>query len=225
MRSTVLSLVLLLVSPAAELRSAEDVNAIVKTLFPKNEQMLKYHYQAVADSLGLHAGGFVADVGCGQGELALVWSRVVGPAGHVWAEDINRGAVKASRRLMKSHHARNVTVLLGEAANPHLPPGKLDGISLTFVYHELEKYPEMLARFHEALKPDGRLVILDPLPRKTATRPRASQVKNHVLTPDLAQDDLKKAGFEVLSREDHFVDDPDMEGTMWLIVARPAPKP
>lgn len=82
----------------------------------------------------------------------------------------------------------------------------------------------MLAHFHQALKPDGRLVILDPLPRKTATRPRQVQERNHVLLPDIAADDLRQAGFEVLYRDDHFVDDPDSEGTRWLIVARPMRK-
>jgi hypothetical protein len=41
---------------------------------------------------------------------------------------------------------------------------------------------------------------------------------------DLAADELRRAGFEVLSRDDHFVDDPDSEGIEWLIVARPAVK-
>lgn len=87
------------------------------------------------------------------------------------------------------------------------------------------KYPEMLARFHDALKPEGRLIILDPLARKTASRPRASQTRNHVLLPDLAADELRQAGFEVLSRDDRFVDNPDSEGIQWLIVARPVVKP
>ncbi len=59
------------------------------------------------------------------------------------------------------------------------------------------------------------------LARKTASRPRVAQTRNHVLRPDLAADELRQAGFEVLSRDDHFVDDPDTEGIEWLIVARP----
>ena len=203
----------------------EDPQVVVKALFPKDDELPHWRLGEIAARLGLHAGSQVADVGCGEGQIALVWSRAVGPTGHVWAEDIDPHALKAARRLMKEHSARNVTVLQGDAADPRLPAGKLDGITLFFVYHELVKYPEMLARFHGALKPDGRLVILDPLARKTASRPRAAQTRNHVLRPDLAAEELRQARFEVLSRDDHFVDDPDSEGVEWLIVARPVVKP
>jgi tRNA A58 N-methylase Trm61 len=210
---------------AAWAQPAEDPDAVAKALFPKDGELPHWRLSDIAARLGLHPGSQVADVGCGEGQVALVWSRAVGPAGHVWAEDIDPHALKAARKLMRDHHARNVTVLQGDVADPRLPPGKLDGITLFFVYHELVKYPEMLARYHDALKPGGHLVILDPLARKTASRPRAAQTRNHVLRPDLATDELRQAGFEVLTRDDRFVDDPDSEGIDWLIVARPAVKP
>ena len=84
--------------------------------------------------------------------------------------DHPRVDLNAARKLMKEHRARNVTVLRGDVADPRLPAGKLDGISLFFVYHELVKYPEIPARFHDALKPDGSLAILDQLAHKTASR-------------------------------------------------------
>lgn len=209
----------------ARAQPVEDPEAVVRNLFPKDDEMPHWRLGDIAVRLGLHPGSQVADVGCGEGQIALVWSRAVGPTGHIWAEDIDPNAVKKARKLMAEHGARNVTVLRGEAADPHLPAGKLDGITLFFVYHELVKYPEMLARFHAALKPDGRLVILDPLARKTASRPRAAQTRNHVLLPELAAGELRQAGFEVLSRDDRFVDAPDSEGIEWLIVARPLGKP
>ncbi len=221
-----LSIVFLcLAGTAARAQPAEDPDAVAKALFPKDDELPHWRLRDIADRLGLHPGSQVADVGCGEGEIALVWGRAVGATGHVWAEDIDPHALRAARKLMKEHRARNVTVLQGDVADPRLPAGKLDGISLFFVYHELVKYPEMLARFHDALKPGGRLAILDPLARKTASRPRDAQTGNHVLRPDLAADELRRAGFEVLARDDHFVDDPDSEGIEWLIVARPAVKP
>ena len=120
---------------------------MVKVLFPKHDELPHLRLRELADRLGLHPGSQVADVGCGAGEIALVWSRAVGATGHVWAEDIDPHALRAARKLMKEHRARNVTVLQGDVADPRLPAGKLDGISLFFVYHELVKYPEMLARF------------------------------------------------------------------------------
>lgn len=66
----------------------------------------------------------------------------------------------------------------------------------------------------------GRLVIVDMTPHKTLSRPRADQVKNHVIAPDLVDSEVRAAGFQVVSRDDHFIDRPDEESTRWMIVAR-----
>jgi ubiquinone/menaquinone biosynthesis C-methylase UbiE len=172
----------------------------------------------------LRPGSQIADVGCGSGEIALVWSRAVGPSGHVYAEDIDkRWALPRARKLMKKHNARNVTLIQGEPANPKLPEGVLDAVFLLDVYHELEQQTAMLAHFRRALKPDGRLVIIDPLPRKTGTRGRNIQMTNHVLSPDLAEKELKEAGFGIVLRDDRFLDHPDSESVQWILVASPSP--
>jgi hypothetical protein len=82
----------------------------------------------------------------------------------------------------------------------------------------------MLKRMHAALKPGGRLVIIDPVPRKTGSRGRDVQMKNHVLLPDLAEKDLTSHGFAIVHRDDKFLDHPDDEGLQWLIVAAPKPQ-
>lgn len=225
MRLTLLSVSLCLAAIAVRAQPATDPEAVARALFPKDEGLQHLRLGEIASRLGLHAGSQVADVGCGDGTIALIWSRVAGPSGHVWAEDIDPPALKAARRLMKKQGARNVTVVQGQVSDPQLPAGRLDGITLFFVYHELVQYPEMLAHFRRELKSDGRLVIVDSSPNKTAARPRATQTKNHVLRPDIAADELRQAGFEVLYREDHFIDDPDAEETQWLLATRPIPKP
>lgn len=105
--------IVLLCAPGATARAqpAEDPDAVVKALFPRDDEIPHWRLRDIADRLGSHPGSQVADVGCGEGQIALVWSRVVGPTGHVWAEDIDPHALKAARKLMKEHGARNVTVL------------------------------------------------------------------------------------------------------------------
>ena len=202
---------------------AQDPQAAAEALFPKATRMRQLRFRDLARDLGLHAGSTLADVGCGTGEIALVWSRAVGPTGHVYAEDIDqRHALKSARKLMKKHRAHNVTVIHGEADDPKLPAGALDAIFVLDAYHEFEKYPEMLARFKQALKPDGRLAIIDPAPRKVGARPRTIQMRNHVLLPDLAAGELRAAGYAIVLRDDRFLDDPDSEGLQWLLVAKPS---
>ena len=148
---------------------AEDPAAAAKELFPKGERLQQLRLPDVANYLQLRVGSKAAEVGCGDGEVALIWGRTVGPSGHVYAEDIDeKGALAPARKNVKRFHAANVTVVRGTVEDPKLPAGQLDAISLQWVYHELTKYPEMLAQFKRALKPGGRLVIIDPLPRKTA---------------------------------------------------------
>ena len=196
----------------------DDPDALARKLFPDRDHMHDLRLMDVAAHLRLAKGSKMADVGCGTGEVALIWSRAVGPEGHVYAEDIAKRPIEAARKLMKKHQARNVTVIQGSAKDPKLP-AELDAIYLLDVYHELTEYPDMLSAFARALKSGGRIAIVDPVPRKTASRGRKVQMKNHVLHPDLAEADLKKAGWTIVHRDDRFQDNPDSEGVQWLLVA------
>jgi predicted methyltransferase len=71
-----------------------------------------------------------------------------------------------------------------------------------------------------ALKPGGRLVVLDNMPLRTRNRPRADQTKNHVIAPEVVEQELREFGFQILERRDQFIDYPDEESTNWLIVAQ-----
>ena len=71
-----------------------------------------------------------------------------------------------------------------------------------------------------ALKPGARLVIVDMMPHRTRTRPRADQTKNHVLAPEITEAELRGAGFAILERRDGFVDNADSESASWLLVAQ-----
>ena len=55
----------------------------------------------------------------------------------------------------------NIETVLGTEVDPKLPAGKLDLILLVDVYHEFSQPQKMLRRMREALKPDGRLVLLE----------------------------------------------------------------
>jgi predicted methyltransferase len=94
----------------------------------------------------------------------------------------------------------------------------LDAVLMVIVYHEITDYAAMLKHVFAALKPGGRFVVVDMTPHKTLSRPRADQAKNHVISPDLAAAEIRQAGFEQKSRDDHFIDRPDEESTRWMIV-------
>lgn len=184
----------------------------------KRERALKM--PEIIQALGLKAGSRVADIGAGDGEYEVALARVVADSGRVFAEDINPGSIKRLKERIEHDHLGNVEVIEGTAADPKLPAGSLDGVLMVITYHEIADHEAMLEHVRASLKPGGRFVVVDMPPRKTLTRPRADQVKNHVIAADLVQAEVQKAGFDVVSRDDHFVDQPDEETTKWMIVFR-----
>jgi ubiquinone/menaquinone biosynthesis C-methylase UbiE len=181
--------------------------------------------QDIVLALGVTKGTRIADIGAGGGDYEPALSRAVGVDGRVYAEDIDADALKRLGERMKKAEYGNVDVIEGVADDPKLP-GNLDAVMIVITYHEIADPPKMLEHILAALKPNGRLVVVDMTPHKTLTRPRADQVKNHVIAPDIAESEVRSAGFEVISRDDHFIDKPDEESTRWMIVFRkPGPKP
>jgi ubiquinone/menaquinone biosynthesis C-methylase UbiE len=176
----------------------------------------------VLKALELKEGQAVADVGAGSGFYSVRLAKAVGPTGRVYAEDINDGecALGSLRKRVEKEKWENITVIRGEPDDPKLPVGALDAALMVDAYHEMEKHPQMLQHVLAALKPGGRLVVVDLMPCKTRNRPRAAQVKNHRLAPELAEPEFRQAGFQVLSRADDFIDNPDEENGRWMMVAR-----
>jgi hypothetical protein len=54
--------------------------------------------------------------------------------------------------------------------------------------------------------------------RRRIASPRASQTKDHLIAPELAEDELRRAGFEIGARRDDFI--PEEQRSQWLIQAR-----
>jgi predicted methyltransferase len=175
----------------------------------------------IMDALAVSSGSHVADIGAGEGFFTVRLAKKVGPDGHVFAIDIDdKHAIPKLKELVKKESLENVSVILSEPGDPKLPTEGLDAALMVIVYHEVEPYKQMLAHVFGALKPGGRFVIVDNMPHKTRSRPRADQMKNHVLSPELTEAELKAAGFEITSRQDYFVDRPNEEDAKWMIVSR-----
>ncbi len=175
----------------------------------------------ILDALGISAGSQVADIGAGEGFFTARMAKKVGPAGRVYAVDIDdKSAIPKLKELVEKQSLANVSVIHSKPADPKLPSGGLDAALMVIVYHEVEPYREMLAHVLESLKPGGRFVVVDNMPHKTRSRPRADQAKNHVLSPEVAEPEFRAAGFEVVARRDDFIDRPDEEEVKWMIVCR-----
>jgi precorrin-6B methylase 2 len=125
------------------------------------ERTTEEHPEAALDALDLKPGMVVADVGAGTGYMSLRMAKRVGPMGKVYAEDVQPEMLTRLRRNAAKAGLGNVETVLGSEADPRLPHDALDLILMVDVYHELSQPQRMLRAMREALKPDGRLVLLE----------------------------------------------------------------
>jgi predicted methyltransferase len=111
--------------------------------------------------LDVKPGMAVADVGAGSGYYTAILSQKVGPEGKVYATDIQPGMIQLLKSRAERDKLSNVEVILGTESDPRLPPASCDLILLVDVYHEFSQPQAMLRKMRAALKPDGRLVLLE----------------------------------------------------------------
>jgi SAM-dependent methyltransferase len=207
-------------SPAAleRLRRNEDSRRLLGWRLGSEEREGWQGITQIVERLGLAEGARVADVGSGDGFFSVRLARAVGESGRVYAVDIGEKAVAGLRRRAQQAGLGNVEVILGEAEDPKLPPGVLDAVLIVNSYHEMPAHESMLRRIHEALKPGGRLVLVEPYKKARRGEPRASQVRDHLIAPEIAEEELRSGGFEIVERSDDFVARPNQDE--WLIAAR-----
>jgi ubiquinone/menaquinone biosynthesis C-methylase UbiE len=117
-------------------------------------------HRAIA-ALGLRPGDVVADVGAGTGYYTVRLARAVAPGGQVYATDIQPEMLARLDRRVRDERVRGVTPILATEDDPRLPPGGLDLILMVDVYHELARPQLMLRKLRAALKPGGRLVLIE----------------------------------------------------------------
>lgn len=127
----------------------------------RNERESEEHPDEALGALNLKRGMVVADVGAGTGYMSLKMAKLVGPSGKVYAEDIQPEMLRMLRENAAKAHASNVETVLGTETDPKLPAGQLDLILLVDVYHEFSQPQKMVRQLRDALKPDGRLVLLE----------------------------------------------------------------
>jgi SAM-dependent methyltransferase len=126
---------------------------------PEREQ--EENPEGALDALKLKPGMTVADVGAGTGYMSLKLARRVGPSGKVYAEDVQPEMLQKVRENAAKAKASNIVTVQGSYTDPMLPKGQVDLILLVDVYHEFSEPQRMLRGIHAALKPDGRLVLLE----------------------------------------------------------------
>jgi len=137
---------------------------------------------------GIAKGMTVADIGAGEGYYTVRLASRVGKDGRVLAEDIVPEVRDALAQRVARDRLDNVSVRLGEPANPKLPDNSFDRILMVHMYHEIEQPYEFLWRMRPALKSDGEVVVVD------ANRP----TQDHGTPPRLLECEFAAVGYRLV---------------------------
>ena len=116
---------------------------------------------SVVEAVGLTPGDWVADIGSGTGLYTLLFAEQVGPAGRVFAEDIEPLFLDLVNRRVADTDYQNVTAVLGHQADVTLPKESLDVVFIADTYHYFDDREAIMRTVYDALKPGGALILVD----------------------------------------------------------------
>src|SRR5262245_32843608 len=171
-------------------------------------------------ALGVKPGYRVADIGSGSGYFTFRLAAQVGAEGKVYAVDIDQGAIDKVRQRKEREKLEQVETILGESDDPRLP-NDLDAVLIVDSYHEFRGYDRMMQAVFRALKPGGRLVIIDG--EGPSGRPRTEYHRLHTIPAELVREEITRDGFVFKESRPGFYDAEYGKKMYFLIFERPLP--
>ena len=171
--------------------------------------------------LRLSKGSTVADIGCHEGYMTMKLAKAVGATGKVYAVDVQQNRLDKLKSNAQANGLANIIATKGDYDNPHLDVNSLDGALIIDTYHEMVDHDAMLQHIKSALKHNGRLVICEPIAEDRRKLQRTEQERRHEVGIEYVIEDLKKAGFTILFKQDPYIDREKIKGDkMWIIVVQ-----
>jgi ubiquinone/menaquinone biosynthesis C-methylase UbiE len=147
-------------------------------------------------------------------------SKAVGSSGKVLCVDIDPKALEQLKGKLKEKGAANIETQLGKSDDPLLADNTFDAVLISNGYHHFLEPRAMLAHIRTALRPEGRLVVIEAISEKNHSLPRDGQVKDHELSPEMLSAELNAAGFEIPNGAETLVDNSGV--LRYLVSARVA---
>jgi ubiquinone/menaquinone biosynthesis C-methylase UbiE len=142
----------------------------------------------VMDLLHITPGKSVADIGAGSGWFTVRAARRIGPAGTVFAEEINPKAIDYIDARAKKEQLGNIQTLLGVPDDPKLAPATVDAVMMLKVYHEIAQPEAFMRRLRTSLRPGARVGIIDRNGDGSGT--------DHGLPHAIVEREMKAVGFK-----------------------------
>ncbi len=198
-----------LVISAAAMRLIRNNETSKALLHWKTGEETREQWQRVGDiiqALNIKTGSAVADIGAGDGFMTVRLARAVRAQGKVYAEDIDSKSLEIVQRRTRAGGQGWVRTIVGDAHDPRLPVNSVNAVLVVNAYHEFTDYPSMLQHIVAALKPRGRLVLVEPFSEQARNQPRQQQTSRHLIAPELLVQEVQQVGLKIVTRDDKFID-------------------
>lgn len=174
-------------------------NALKRTAYEGFDRNEWQHPEEVIRSLGLQAGGKVADLGSGSGYFTVRLASAVGSTGKVYAVDVDREMNDYVAQRAQEEGYNNIEVILAEYDDPLLPESGVDLIFTCNTYHHLENRVQYFTNARKYLRPNGRVAIVD-----FNGEGWFQKIFGHWTASEVIQKEMEEAGY-VLQREFTFL--------------------
>lgn len=170
--------------------------------FEKEGREVYDNRESIVTHLDLEPGMVVADVGAGTGLFTRLIAPKVGPEGKVYAVDIAKPFVDHTVMSCHVRGMKQVEGIVCSQDDAKLPPNSVDVVFLCDTYHHFEYPAKTMKSIHEALKPEGRLYLLD---FERIEGKSSDWILGHVRAgKEVFQSEVEAAGFELEEELDLF---------------------
>jgi arsenite methyltransferase len=156
--------------------------------------------ERVIQSLQIRPGATIVDLGAGSGYFSFLLAQAAGPAGKVYAVDIDKDMMELVAQKAKERGARNVEVILGSPEDPMLPESSIDLVFTANTYHHIDNRVRYFSALRKALRPEGRVAVID-----FDRRSWWAGLLNHYTSGESIIREMEQAGYRLL-REFDFLD-------------------
>jgi len=120
--------------------------------------------EEVAKSFELRPGMVVADFGCGSGHYVVEAGKLVGETGKVYAIDIQKNLLEATKSRAEKAGLENVEIIWGDLevkGGSKLGNGSIDFVILSNTLFQAENKQAVVEEVFRVLKDGGRVAIID----------------------------------------------------------------
>jgi ubiquinone/menaquinone biosynthesis C-methylase UbiE len=165
----------------------------------------------VIATLDLQPGDRVADLGAGGGYFTFRLADAVGPTGRVYAIDVDPDMIEYLKTRVAADGYRNIEVVAAPEDDPGLPAASIDLLFTCNTYHHLADRTAYFARARSALRPGGRIAIID-----MDGSGWFSWLFGHATPADAVRAEMQAAGYQLVQQHDF------LDGQSFLVFRAPS---